>query len=312
MKKIFALLLAALTVSSATLLTSCSTTEEGSATVSLKNATEIVLNGDTAACDSQAVYVGEDGKITITAAGTYSITGTLNNGQIYVDCVDAGQLDLVLNGANITNDDGPCIVIWKAQDAVVTLYDGSVNTLTDGSKYRFESPADDEPDAALFSKEDLTINGTGKLVVDANYSGGIFSKDGLKIDSGDIEIDSVNHAIKGKDYLVINNGTIRINALGDGIKSTNYDSDLVGYIEINGGTLDIYTEDEAVQAVSGVKINGGTLTVNSINNGIKCVAGIDFNGGTVDLNAEDTALDAMSINKTEECTVTINGNPYNG
>lgn len=312
MKKIFALLLAALSVSSAMLLTSCSTTEENSATVSLKNATEIVLNGDTATCDSQAVYVGEDGKITITAAGTYSITGTLNNGQIYVDCIDAGQLDLVLNGANITNDDGPCIVIWKAQDAIVTLYDGSVNTLTDGSKYRFENPADDEPDAALFSKEDLTINGNGKLVVDANYSGGIFSKDGLKIDNGDIEIDSVNHAIKGKDYLVVNNGTIRINALGDGIKSTNYENDLVGYVEINGGTLDIYTEDEAVQAVSAVKINGGTLSINSVNNGIKCAAGIEFNGGTVDLNAADAALDAMSIDKADACTVNINGTPYNG
>lgn len=312
MKKILVLLLAALTVSSATLLTSCTASETDAVAAAMKNATAITLNGDTVTCESQAVSVGEDGRVTITAAGAYSITGTLQNGQIYVDCVDAGQIDLILNGVNITNDDGPCIVIRKAQDAVISLYDGSVNTFSDGAKYRFENPADDEPDAAVFSKEDLTINGSGTLIVDANYSGGIYSKDGLKIESGVIEIDSVNHAMKGKDYLVVNDGTIKINALGDGIKTTNYDSELVGYIEINGGTLDIYSEDEGVQAVSGVRINGGTLNIDSTNNGIKCVAGIEFNGGTVNLNAEDAALDAISIDKAEECTVTINGAPYNG
>jgi len=307
------MLLAALTVSSAAMLTSCtSSTNEGGETVSLKNAAEIVLAGDTVTCDSAAVYVGEDGKITITAAGTYNITGTLNNGQIYVDCVDAGKLDLVLNGASISNDDGPCIVIWKAQEAVLTLYDGSVNSLSDGSKYKFDNPADDEPDAAVFSKEDLVINGKGSIIIDANYSGGIYSKDGLRIDSGSIEIDSVNHAIKGKDYLVINDGTLKLHALGDGIKSTNIENETVGYIEINGGNLDIYSEDEAVQAVSGITFNGGTVKIESTNNGIRSTQTINFNGGTVDMNAQDNALDAVAVNKTEGCAVTINGNPYNG
>lgn len=310
MKKIFALLLAAVT--SAAMFASCASTEPAAETVSLKKATEITLSGDTAVCDSSAVYVGEDGKITITAAGTYNITGTLNDGQIYVDCVDAGKLTLVLNGASISNNDGPCIVIWKAQEAVLNLYDGSVNSLADGSKYKFDNPADDEPDAAVFSKEDLVINGTGTLMIDANYSGGIFSKDGLTINSGNIEIDSVNHAIKGKDFLVINDGTLKLTALGDGIKSTNIENDSVGYLTINGGTIDIYTEDEAIQAVSAINVNGGTVKINSANNGIKCTKAINFNGGSVDLTAQDNALDAVAVNKTEGCTVTINGNAYNG
>jgi len=311
MKKYFALLLAALAVSSAAFLTGCDAPEDSEDEV-LRNATQITLNGDTAVCDSQSVAVGEDGTITISAAGVYTITGTLNNGMIYVDCVNAGQVDLVLNGASITNDDGPCIVIWRASDAVVTLYDGSVSVLSDGSKYRFENPADDEPDAALFSKEDLTVNGQGKLVIDANYSGALYSKDGLKIESGEIEIDSVNHAVKGKDYLVVNGGTLNIKALGDGMKSTNTESELVGYVEINGGTIDIYTEDEAVQAVSGITVNGGAMNITSVNNGIKTAAGIQFVGGTVNLTAEDNALDAVSISKEDACTVTINGTPFNG
>lgn len=307
MKKTLAMILAALTLSTAFAMTSCGGEDDQ---VSIPGATKITLEGDTMTCSSNTVYISEDGRITITAAGNYEITGTLNNGMIYVDCVDAGQIDLVLNNANITNDDGACIVIWKAQDAVVTLAEGSVNTLTDGSKYVFDNPADDEPDAALFSKEDLTINGTGKLVVEGNYSGGIFSKDALKFDSGEIEIDSANHAIKGKDNLIINDGTITINSVGDGIKSTNTENELVGYIEINGGTLTINCEDEAVQAISAIRFNGGTTVINSYNNGIKCAGAIEFNGGTVELEARDTALDALSITQSDDCYVTIGGSEF--
>lgn len=309
MKKIFALLLAALALSTATVLTSCSP-DDTSVTTVVSGATKITLDGDTASCNSQSVYVGEDGKITISAAGFYEISGTLNDGQIYVDCVDAGQIDLILNNANITNDDGACIVIKKAQDAVVTLADGSVNTLTDGAKYVFENPDDDEPDAVIFSKEDLTINGSGKLVVEANYAGGIYSKDALKIDGGNIEINSVSHGMKGKDSLVINDGVININAVGDGIKSTNTDSEIVGYIEINGGELYIESDDEAIQAISAVRFNGGSTTIDSNNNGIKCAGALEFNGGTVDMDVHDTALDVMSIAQSDNCTVTVGGVPF--
>ncbi len=289
MKKTLALLLAALAAASSLLFTACSTTtDESEAGANLeKKATEITLTGSGATCDSSAVYVGEDGKININSAGTYLITGTLDDGMI---CVDAGVIDLVLKGVTITNNDGACIYIHKTQDAVITLYEGTTNVLTDGSVYTFENPEDTEPDAALFSKEDLTINGTGTLTVNGNYSNGIVSKDGLKIDNGTINVNSARHGIKGKDYLTINGGTITVNALRDGIKSTNYDSQLVGYVEINGGTVNITSEDEAVQAVSA----------------------INFNGGSVSIDVEDNALNGFAINKKEACTVTISGVPYNG
>ena len=313
MKKTLALLLAVLTAS--LLFVSCSTapTDESEAGAKLeKKATEITLTGSGATCDSSSVYVGEDGKISINSAGTYLITGTLDDGMIYVDCVDAGIINLVLKGVSITNGDGACIHIRKAQNAVITLYEGTENTLTDGKSYKFDNPEDTEPDAAIYSKEDLTINGTGSLTVHGNYSTGIVSKDGLKIDSGNITVNAVRHGIKGKDYLIINGGTLNINSLRDGIKSTNYDSQLVGYIEINGGTVNIMSEDEAVQAVSAVNFNGGTVSVGSTNNGIKCDGAINFNGGTVAIDVEDNALNGFVINKKEACTVTISGVPYNG
>lgn len=317
MKKTLALFLAGLTVAASALFASCSSanTEEAQNTAGAaleKKATEIILSGSTATCDSSHVYVGEDGKISIQGAGTYLVTGTLDDGQIYVDCVDAGIVTLILKDANITNNDGACIYIKKTQEAIITLYEGTTNTLTDGTVYKFDNPEENEPDGALFSKEDLIINGTGTLVVDGNYSNGIVSKDGLKIESGVIQVDAARHGIKGKDYLVIDGGTITVNALRDGIKSTNYDNQTVGYIAINGGSINIMSEDEGVQAVSYIAFNGGDVTIESTNNGIKSDGAINFLGGTVTIDVEDNALNGYAVSKSENCTVTISGAPYNG
>ncbi len=310
MKKFKALALAV--VMAASVLTACGTGEDASSdTTSLKNSTEIVLNGDTAACESQSVYITED-RISITAHGTYVLTGTLNDGQIYVDCVDAGEVTLILNNANIHNEDGACIYIKKAQVAQVELYEGSVNTLSDGDSYTFDNPEEDEPDSCLFSKEDLVIQGTGTLNVEANYMNAIVSKDGLTIKDGIYNLNAINHGIKGKDYLTINGGELNITAIGDGIKSTNYETELVGYVEINGGTLNITSDDEAIQGVSRVTFNGGTTNITANNNGIKCATNIEFNDGTVVLDAVDNALDALDIAVSETVSVTINGTPYKG
>lgn len=309
MKKIAKALIAAAALLTPVFLSSCESDPEAAA---LKRATEIVLSGNTATCSSQDVKIDENCNITISKAGTYALSGTLEDGQIYVDCIDAGNIELILNGVNITNNDGACIVFKKAQLATITLETGTVNTITDGNNYVFEDPMDDEPNAAIFSKEDLVISGGGKLVVNGNYAGAVYSKDGLKIESGELELTAAEHGIKGKDYLVINGGTIDIHAIGDGIKSNNTESDLVGYIEINGGVVNIYSEDEAVQAVSGITINGGELNLQSLNNGIKCVGEISFVGGSVNIDAQDNALDAAGINYGEGCALTIDGKTYNG
>ena len=239
MKKKLIAILAAAALITPILLTSCSGGEDSI----LKHATEIKLNGATAECDSETVYIDENNKITITRAGTYAVSGTLDDGQIYVDCVDAGELDLALNGASITNNDSSCIVIKNATEAVITLYEGTVNTVTDGTSYVFDKPTDDEPDAAIFSKGDLHLSRSRQARWrNCNYAGGIYSKDGLKIEGGECEINAAAHGIKGKDYLVINGGTLDIHAIGDGIKVEQYRKRARrGDVEINGGKLNIYS-----------------------------------------------------------------------
>lgn len=272
--------------------------------------TQIRLEGDAVACDDPSVYITED-RVTITSHGTYEITGTWNNGQIYAECVDAGELNLILNNATITNDDQACLFIRTAQTATLYLEEGTVNTLTDGASYTFDNPTDDEPDAALFSKEDLVITGTGTLIVDGNYKNGIVSKDGLRIDSGFYEITAAEHGVKGKDYLIINGGELTVEAGGDGIKSTNENTSLVGYIEVNGGVVNLYSDDEAVQAINSVTVNGGELHINGTNNGIRSGAGVAFNGGTVTIDVEDNAIEAPNgVTVGESASVTINGIPF--
>jgi hypothetical protein len=145
----------------------------------------ITLNGDSITLDGSGATV--DGRtVTITSAGTYRISGTLDDGRVVVDTADEETVRLVLDGADIACSTNAPIYVAGAEKTVITLADGTVNSVTDGSSYVFEDASSDEPNAAIFSKDDLTINGGGSLTVNANYNDGITSKDDLKITGGSI------------------------------------------------------------------------------------------------------------------------------
>lgn len=223
--------------------------------------TYINLNGDVINVKGNGTSV--DGTtVTITAVGFYSITGTLNNGQIIVNTRETGTIKLVLNGADINCSDSAPIFIINAEKVVITLAENTENSITDGASYDFEDDSD-EPAAAVFSKSNLTINGDGSLTVNANYNNGIQSKDALKIVNGTITVTAVNDGIKGRDSLVIKDGEITINASGDGLQSNKEDDASKGYIAIEGGTLDITAAKDGIQAETNVLITGGVITITS-------------------------------------------------
>lgn len=154
-----------------------------------------------------------DGDLVITKAGTYILEGTLENGQIRIEADKTAKIQIVLNGVTITNQDGSAIWIVQADKVFLTLGKDTKNVVTDGSEYNL-AEEEDEPNAAIYSKADLTINGEGTLVVNGNYKHGIVSKDDLKIASGTIQVKSVGDGIKGKDLVAIADGTITITANG--------------------------------------------------------------------------------------------------
>ncbi len=224
------------------------------------DASTIVLAGDAISFEGDGATV--DGSVvTITSAGTYSISGTLNDGQIIVDTQDEETVYLVLDGVDITCSTSAPIYVSNAEKTVITLADGTENTVTDGASYVLDDAESDEPNAAVFSKDDLTINGGGSLTVNANYNNGITSKDDLKITGGIITVNAVNDGIKGRDSIAVLDGTITVNAGGDGLQSSNDEDAEKGTISIEDGTFEITAGLDGIQAETSLLIEGGELTI---------------------------------------------------
>ncbi|MEK5399920.1 carbohydrate-binding domain-containing protein [Paenibacillus sp. FSL K6-2859] len=222
--------------------------------------TDIALAGTSAVVEGAGAE-SKDGSVAIIAAGTYVLSGKLSDGQIVINNQDDGIVHLVLNGVNITDSDSAAIYIKEAGKVIITLEDGTENSVSDGATYVYADDTTDEPSAAIFSKADLTINGTGKLSVSANYNDGITSKDDLKIMSGILEIQAADDGIVGKDLVAVQDGSISITAEGDGIKSTNDTETDKGFIGITAGTFDIQAGNDGIQAETALVIDGGTYTL---------------------------------------------------
>jgi hypothetical protein len=264
------------------------------------NASSIFLNGNAITTSGSGVTV--DGSIaTITSGGNFMISGILNDGRIIVDCEDTLTVRLVLNNVNITSTTNAPISVNGAEKTVIILADNSDNYVTDPSDYVFDDPDDDEPNAAVFSKDDLSIYGKGSLTINANYKDGLASKDGLVINSGTININAVDDGIRGKDYLVIKAGSITINAGGDALKSDNDEDGDMGYILIEGGEIDIICDADGFDAETDALIMGGTLNVTtgggstitpgeSSAKGIKGNKWVVINDGTFNINSSDDAI----------------------
>ncbi|WP_294188467.1 carbohydrate-binding domain-containing protein [uncultured Clostridium sp.] len=248
-------------------ITGCTnkTTTSNDNVVSSENTEKVDTNitlGDTISVEGNGVVI-ENNKITISSAGTYGISGTLEDGQIIIDAGNEDNVKLVLNGANIACSNSAPIYVKNAKNAYLVLADGSENVITDGENYVFEDETSDEPNATIFSKDDLFISGTGKLTVNSNYNNAITSKDDLEIAEATIDITSVADGLRGKDSITISSGNININATGDGMKSNNSEYAEKGYVLIKDGTINITSGEDGIQAETNATITGGDLTINS-------------------------------------------------
>lgn len=263
------------------------------ATESNAAATTVKLNGDTILAEGSGVSV-EGSNVTISAAGTYNFSGTLNDGQIIVDTADEETVVLVLNGVNITSGSSAPIYVHNAEKVVLTLAADTENYVTDSAVYIFEDETVDEPNAAIFSKDDLTINGAGALTVNANYNHGIASKDDLKITGGNLTVNAVNDGIKGKDSIAVLAGALTVIAGSDGLQASNNEDAEKGYIAIEGGTLNVTAGLDAIQAETSLLVSGGDLTLASgasQNNaadsakGLKAGVDVTISGGNLTIDA---------------------------
>ena len=251
----------------------------------------IECNSTSVEFDSSAVSE-DDGVITISSAGVYVISGTYN-GQILVSADESDYVHLVLNGLSITNENGPAIYIQKCDKATITLADDTENYITDGTNYTFED-GEDEPDAALFSKADMSMNGNGNLTVDGKYADAIKCKKDLKIISGNYKITAVSEGIKGRNSVTIKDGQFDITSGDTAIKSTRDDDPEKGFVIVDGGDFTINAQNDGIHAETHLTINGGNIDIQNASEGLEGQM-VDIVDGVINIVATDDGINASRI-----------------
>lgn len=196
--------------------------------------------------------------VTITAEGTYIFSGTLSEGQIVVDA-DNAKVQIVFDNVDITCASSAAVYVKSAEKVFVTLAEGSQNTLRNTDEY--VAIDDNNIDAVIFAKSDLTLNGTGSLTIISAEGHGIVSKDDLKIIGGTYDITAAGHALSGKDSVRIADGTFILTAEKDGIHAENADDEEKGYIYIADGDFTITSDGDGMDASNIVQIEDGTFDI---------------------------------------------------
>ncbi len=250
-------------------------------------AVTVTLNGASAEASDESVEIS-GGTVTITAAGTYILSGTLDDGTVVVDVSKDDKVQLVLDGVSITSADYAVIYVKQADKVFVTLADGSVNSLANGGS--FAQKDDNDVNAVVFSKDDITFNGTGTLRISSPAGHGISGKDEVTVTGGVYEIAADGHAIRAKDSLAIADGSFRIYANEDGLHAENSDDESLGSIYIAGGSFEIEAKDDAVHAITLLQIDGGTLSITAAE-GLEATY-IRINGGEISISASDDGVNA--------------------
>ena len=219
---------------------------------------QITLNGTSASCDSNAVLISGS-TVTITDEGTYILNGTLENGMVIVDAEDTDKIQLVLNGVSITNESSASIYIRQADKVFITTNTDTKNSLSNGGTYT--AIDDNNIDAVIFSKADLTLNGAGVLSIHAEAGHGIVSKDDVIVTSGTYDITAASHGISGKDRVGIANGSFTIVSGKDGIHAENTEDTSLGYVYLENGTFDITAEGDGISAENVLQIEDGNFKI---------------------------------------------------
>lgn len=262
------------------------------------SATKVLLDADGANVEGEGASV-EGSVVTVSAAGTYVMSGELSDGCIVVAALDDAKVQLVLDDASIHCENGPAIRIDSADKVFVTLAEGSRNVLSDGAVYQL-AEGEDEPNAVLYSKADLTLNGSGSLEVAGSYAHAVNSKDDLVVTGGSYAVSSAEDALRGKDCVKIADGEFSIDAGGDGIKSSNDEDPTRGFVSIDGGSFSINAGDDGVDAFSYFRVMNGSLDVTTVDDAFHSDGDARLAGGELAVNAGDDAFHA-------EYTLTVDG-----
>lgn len=254
-------------------------------------ATKISLSGSSAKTSGSGAEVSGS-TVTITKAGTYVLSGSSENVQVVVKVGDQDKVQLVLNGVRMTGTDA-AIVVENADKTFITLAKGSKNTISDSANHK-----NTDYDAAIYSKDDLTFNGSGSLTVEGKYGNAIESNDDLRITGGTYTIKGYKNALSANDAINIKDATMNLTATEDAIHADNDEDTSLGNFYIQSGKITIHAGDDGIHASNTALIDGGTIKVEKSEEALEGKT-VTINGGDLDLTANDDGINAADGSSSE-------------
>ena len=224
------------------------------------NPSEMFTERDLSGNIENAANIALDGStITLNKSGTYVLMGSIADGSIIVDVEKSDKVQLVLSGVDIHCSQSAAIYIKQADKVFITLAAGSQNTLSSGD--RFVPDGTVNVDAAVFSRADLTLNGSGSLTVRSPAGHGIVSKDDLVVTGGILDITAAHHGLAGKDSVRLRGADLTVTAGKDGIHAENDEDEALGYCYIESGNYRIEAENDGISAGNVLQILGGSYEI---------------------------------------------------
>ena len=274
------------------------------------------IDGEFLLVTSDGTFTNSGSIYTITTSGTYTASGSLSNGQLYidVDSSDTGDVVIELNNASIVYSENSPIYVASAEEVHIKALSGTSNLIKD-TRSHMTTESTSQGSGAIYSSCDLHLNGSGTLVVNANYNNGVHCSDDLVVKNQNLQVTAYNNALKGADSVTIESGTLKLCSItGNGIKSENSDvsskGNQRGNIELQSGNIYIDVPQDGIDASYDALINEsvgdlylqiytGKYSSNSSNysssnsaKGIKAANEITIDAGEVVLKTSDDAIHA--------------------
>lgn len=248
--------------------------------------------------EAKTLTVSDGETVTVTGSGVYVLHGSAENASVVVDAGDDDKVQLVLDGLSITNAHTPCILVENADKVFLTSAEGSESSLTVSGKFTGDE------DAAVYSRDDLVLNGLGAVTV-SSTGDGVRTSDDLKLTGGAWVVTASDTALKAHDSISVSDGVYTLTAGSDGLHAEDSDDDTTGSIAIEGGSFTIKVGDDGVHATTTVTVNGGSLDVTAAE-GIEATQ-VVINGGSLRIQATDDGINAGRKSKSLSVKIEING-----
>jgi len=257
----------------------------------------IVLKGSTAEFKGGGVSITGN-IVTISSGGEYTVTGTLDNGQIVINTgEDPTDVILTLDNANISNSNDAAIHVVQANSVTIVLPQGTQNSLVSGQESDMQLVNENSSGGAIFSEDDLDFDGEGSIKICGYINTAISCKDDVKIFGGNIELIAANNGIKGSESVQISGGNVTVTSQNDGIKSSSAKKEGKGFVEISGGNVTVTSGGDGISAETDLNISGGNISVTTNGNyelvscrALKANTAMNISGGTFNLASSDHAL----------------------